>query len=77
MIGLIQTMTLLALLLAGLDMQLSHWYYLGLGGAALFALYQQVLISDREPQACLRAFLNNNYFGMSVFLGIALHFVFG
>jgi 4-hydroxybenzoate polyprenyltransferase len=77
MIGLMQTMTLLALLLIGLDMQLSHWYYVGLGGAALFALYQQVLISDREPQACLRAFLNNNYFGMSVFLGIALHFVFG
>jgi 4-hydroxybenzoate polyprenyltransferase len=77
MIGLIQTMTLLALLLVGLDMQLSFWYYVGLSGAALFALYQQVLISDREPQACLRAFLNNNYFGMSVFLGIVLHFVFG
>jgi 4-hydroxybenzoate polyprenyltransferase len=77
MIGLMQTMTLLALLLVGLDIQMSHWYYFGLGGAAMFALYQQVLISDREPQACLRAFLNNNYFGMSVFLGIALHFVFG
>jgi 4-hydroxybenzoate polyprenyltransferase len=76
MIGLMQAMTLLALLLVGLDMQLSYWYYLGLGGAALFAVYQQVLISDRNPQDCLRAFLNNNYFGMSVFAGIALHFAF-
>jgi 4-hydroxybenzoate polyprenyltransferase len=77
LIGLMQAMTLFALLLVGLDMQLGLWYYIGLGGATLFALYQQVLISNREPQACLRAFLNNNYFGMSVFAGIALHFVFG
>jgi 4-hydroxybenzoate polyprenyltransferase len=76
MIGLMQAMTLLALLLVGLDMQLTYWYYIGLGGAAMFAVYQQTLISNREPQACLRAFLNNNYFGMSVFAGIALHFVF-
>jgi 4-hydroxybenzoate polyprenyltransferase len=76
MIGLMQAMTLFALLLVGLDMQLGFWYYLGLGGAASFALYQQVLIRDREPQACLRAFLNNNYFGMSIFAGIALHFAF-
>jgi 4-hydroxybenzoate polyprenyltransferase len=76
MIGLMQTMTLFALLLVGLDMRLGIWFYLGLSGAALFAVYQQILISDREPQKCLRAFLNNNYFGMSVFTGIALHFAF-
>jgi 4-hydroxybenzoate polyprenyltransferase len=76
MTGLMQAMTLFALLLIGLDMQLGYWYYLGLVGAALFAVYQQVLIADREPQACLRAFLNNNYFGLSVFAGIALHFHF-
>jgi 4-hydroxybenzoate polyprenyltransferase len=76
MIGVMQAMAVFALLLIGIDMQLSYWYYLGLGGAALFALYQQALISNREPQACLRAFLNNNYFGMSVFIGIALHFLF-
>jgi 4-hydroxybenzoate polyprenyltransferase len=76
MIGLMQAMTLLALVLAGFDMRLSYWFYLGLGGAALFAVYQQILIRHRDPQACFRAFLNNNYFGMSVFGGIALHFLF-
>jgi 4-hydroxybenzoate polyprenyltransferase len=76
MIGLMQTMTLFALLLVGLDMRLGIWFYLGLSSAAFFAIYQQILISDREPQKCLRAFLNNNYFGMSVFTGIALHFAF-
>ena len=77
MIGLMQFMTLLALLLAGLDMKLGVWYYLGLGAATIFALYQQVLIRKREPESCLRAFLNNNYFGMSVFAGIALSYLFG
>jgi 4-hydroxybenzoate polyprenyltransferase len=76
MIGLMQAMTLFSLVLIGLDMQLGLWYYLGLTSAALFAVYQQVLISDREPQRCLRAFLNNNYFGLSVFAGIALQFAF-
>ena len=75
-IGLMQAMTLFALLLVGLDMQLGLWYYLGLGSATLFSLYQQVLIRNREPQACLRAFLNNNYVGLSVSAGIALHFIF-
>jgi 4-hydroxybenzoate polyprenyltransferase len=76
MIGLMQFMTLLALLLVGLDLKLGVWYYLGVGAAAIFALYQQVLIRNREPLACLRAFLNNNYFGMSVFVGIALSYLF-
>jgi len=76
MIGLMQTMALLALLLVGLDMQLGLWYYLGLGSAAVFALYQQGLIANREPSACLRAFLNNNYFGLAIFIGTALHFAF-
>ncbi|MDQ3797792.1 MAG: 4-hydroxybenzoate octaprenyltransferase, partial [Pseudomonadota bacterium] len=28
----------------------------------------------REPQRCFRAFLNNNYFGLAVFAGIALDY---
>ena len=44
--------------------------------AAIFALYEQFLIRERKPDQCLRAFLNNNYFGMSVFIGIALEYLF-
>jgi 4-hydroxybenzoate polyprenyltransferase len=76
MIGLMQSMTLFALVLVGVDLHLHYWYYAGLGGAALFAVYQQILIRDRDPQKCFRAFLNNNYFGMSIFGGIALHYLF-
>jgi 4-hydroxybenzoate polyprenyltransferase len=75
-IGVMQLMTLLALWLAGGELNLGLWFGLGLAVAAIFALYQQFLIRDRQPEACLRAFLNNNYFGMAIFGGIALEFIF-
>ncbi len=75
-IGAMQLMTLFALWLAGRELELGLWYGLGLAIAAGFALYQQFLIRERRAQDCLRAFLNNNYFGMAVFIGIALEYVF-
>jgi len=33
------------------------------------------LIRERDPQRCFRAFLHNNWFGASVFAGIALDFL--
>jgi len=75
-IAIMQAMTLLALLLAGRDLELGKWFFGGLGVAALLALYQQYLIRNREPAECFKAFLNNNYFGMSVFLGIAFDYLF-
>lgn len=75
-IGIMQLMTLMALWLVGKELELGLWYRVGLAFAAMFALYQQFLIRERKPEDCLRAFLNNNYFGMSVFVGIALEFVF-
>ena len=75
-IGAMQLMTLYALWLAGTEMQLGGWYRSGVAAAACFALYQQYLIRRREPDDCLLAFLNNNYFGMSVFIGIALEYLF-
>ncbi|TXG98036.1 MAG: 4-hydroxybenzoate octaprenyltransferase [Nevskiaceae bacterium] len=63
----------LALLLAlGLTGGRGMAYYAGLVVAAGFAVYQQGLTRDREPARCFRAFLNNNYFGAAVFLGLLL-----
>ena len=75
-IGVMQLMTLFALWLAGRELELGVWYGAGLAGAAVFALYEQFLIRARKPDDCLRAFLNSNYFGMSVFIGIALEYLF-
>jgi 4-hydroxybenzoate polyprenyltransferase len=69
-------MTLLALYLIGGIMRMSLWYYGGLIAGAVFFVHHLWLIRSRDRQACLQAFLNNNYFGMSVFLGIALNYLF-
>jgi 4-hydroxybenzoate polyprenyltransferase len=75
-IGIMQLMTLLALWLIGSELEMGQWYRVGLAIAAIFALYEQALIRERKPENCLRAFLNNNYFGMAVFAGIALDYTF-
>lgn len=75
-IGILQAMMLFALVLAGRSMQFGPWYYGGLAAAAVFFAYQQWLIRGREPAECLRAFLNNHYVGMVIFIGILLEYVY-
>ena len=71
-----QGMVLFSLWLAGEQAALHGWFRTGLGvGAVLFA-YQQWLIRDRDPARCFRAFTNNAWFGLAVFLGIALDYLF-
>jgi len=72
----LQDMTLVALYLAGRMVRMGPWYAGGLIAGALFFAYQLWLIRDRDRDACFRAFLNNNYFGMSVFFGIACNYQF-
>ena len=66
-IGAMQAMMLFALYLAGRSMEFGPWYRAGLIAAALFFAWQQWLIRRREPPACMRAFLNNNYVGLVIF----------
>jgi 4-hydroxybenzoate polyprenyltransferase len=72
----LQLGALALLVLAGVLAALSYWYWLGLGVAAATALHQHVLIRKREPGDCFRAFLNNNLFGLAVFGGILLDYLF-
>lgn len=67
---------LLLLYSAGLSAGLGGWYIAGLAAAGTLAAWQQVLIRDRRPEGCFRAFLNNNSFGMLVFAGVLLHYAF-
>lgn len=76
-IAMMQLMVLLALGLIGHEHHMNLWYWLGLGAGALFFVWQQWLIRKRQPEACFRAFNNNNYFGMCVFVGILLNYQFG
>lgn len=73
-IALMQLLTLALLALAGLLFGLGVPFLLGLVAASGFAVYQQYLIRDRDPKLSFQAFLNNHYFGMAVFLGIAIDY---
>ena len=75
-IGVLQVLLLVALALVGQQAALGAWYYGALLVAAGLALWQQWLIRERRPEDCFRAFLNNHYFGMTVFIGILLHYLF-
>jgi 4-hydroxybenzoate polyprenyltransferase len=75
-IAALQTGALAGLSLLGLMCGLGRWYWYGLAVAALLAVHQQWLIRGRDPDRCFRAFLNNNLFGLAVFAGILLNYLF-
>ena len=52
-----------------------HWefYWSILIAGALF-VYQQKLIRNRERGPCFQAFLNNNYVGLVLFIGLAMSY---
>jgi 4-hydroxybenzoate polyprenyltransferase len=73
-IAVMQVMILYTLVLIGRGMHFHAGYRDGLIAGACFFLWQQWLIRRRERDACLRAFLNNNYFGLAIFVAILLEY---
>ncbi len=73
-VGVSHLLTIVLLAAAGRMAGLGLMYYAGLVVAGTIAGYQQGLIRRREPQACFRAFLNNNYFGAAIFVGLLLDY---
>ena len=71
-IGLLQLATLLLMVWIGYLNQLSGAYYWGVLLAGALFIHQQKLIALRERMPCFQAFLNNNYAGLVLFIGIAL-----
>jgi 4-hydroxybenzoate polyprenyltransferase len=76
LIAALQLAALCGLALVGWMSELGHWYWAGLAVAAALAAHQQVLIRNRQPAECFRAFLNNNLLGLAVFAGLALDYLF-
>jgi 4-hydroxybenzoate polyprenyltransferase len=75
-VGVLQVIMLVALQLMGTSLHFGTAYSGGLAAAAVFFVFQQWLIRAREPGACLRAFQNNHYVGMSIFIGILLEYIY-
>jgi 4-hydroxybenzoate polyprenyltransferase len=73
-LGALQCLLLLDLWLIGRQADLGLPYHGALAIAAALAVYQQWLTKDRDPERCFRAFLNNNWFGLAIFFGIAVDY---
>lgn len=72
--GSLQAIALAALFMIGSRFELGDIYYSSLLIAGALFAYQQYLIKDRQPAKCFEAFLNNNWVGMVVFIGIVADF---
>jgi 4-hydroxybenzoate polyprenyltransferase len=73
-IGILQVIMLSILLIIGLWQNLSLPYYFSLVIAAGLFVYQQVLIFHYDKAKCFQAFLNANWFGLVIFLGLVLQY---
>jgi len=66
---------ILALLITIGVMQQCGWaYYLSVICAAGLSVYQQCLIFHRNKAHCFKAFLNNNWFGLAIFIGLVVDY---
>jgi len=73
-IGILHLATLIILTIVGMMNDLGFIFYLSILIASGFAIHQQFLTQNKEPQKCLQAFLNNNWLGMIIFIGIAVDY---
>ncbi|OCG29507.1 4-hydroxybenzoate polyprenyltransferase [Gilliamella sp. HK2] len=69
-IGLLQIISVIGLLFIGLINQLSLIFYMAVLLVIGLLIYQQWLIKNRDRNKCFSAFMNNNYVGFIIFLGL-------
>jgi 4-hydroxybenzoate polyprenyltransferase len=74
-VGTLQLMFITTLWLAGRQFELGSSFSLALLVASVLLIYQQYLIRDRRPNSCFKAFLNNNWVGAIIFVGIFLNYL--
>jgi 4-hydroxybenzoate polyprenyltransferase len=77
MVAILQMLCLICLYLAGQAFGLGLYYNLSLLAAAGLFGYHLYLIRHRQPEACFKAFLHNNWVGMAIFAGVALDYAVG
>ena len=73
-VGLLQLTCLLLLIFLGFVEQLSVIYYLGLLIVLVLFIKQQLEIKSRDKKACFKAFLDNNWVGMVIFIALFLSY---
>jgi 4-hydroxybenzoate polyprenyltransferase len=76
-IAVLQSLVVLIMLLVGNQAELGGVYYLGIIAMACLFIYQQHLARFRDREGCFKAFLNNNWAGFAVFLGLLIDLMLG
>ncbi|MCS6154629.1 4-hydroxybenzoate octaprenyltransferase [Shewanella baltica] len=74
-IGLFQLAALACFIAAGWSADRGLLYGLGILTFVGFSTYQQMLIFDRERAPCFKAFLNNNWAGLALFVGLGADYL--
>ncbi|GEA62670.1 4-hydroxybenzoate octaprenyltransferase [Vibrio comitans] len=69
-VGILQAITIILLLIVGENAALGAAFYWGVLVAGGLFVYQQWLIKSRDRALCFQAFLNNNYVGMVITIGL-------
>ena len=74
-IGILQLAVLGLMVLVGWLNALGGVFYAAVAVAGALFIWQQKLIAGRERDACFKAFMNNNYVGLVLFLGLAIGYL--
>ena len=72
----LQLIIIALLVWIGQMQQLGGFYYAGVAVALILSIYQQKLIFNRDKVLCFKAFLNSNYFGLAIFVGLVFDYLF-
>ncbi len=64
------------LVYVGKFMGFGKFYYIGLAASLLLACRQYGLIKTRDKTSCFKAFLQNNWIGLVLFIGLAAQYYF-
>jgi 4-hydroxybenzoate polyprenyltransferase len=67
---------LATMIFVGWSQYLGVLYYVGLAVAAGLMYHQYRLIRDRTREGCFKAFLNNNWVGLAIWVGLVLDLQF-
>ena len=73
-IGICQIIMVFLLILLAKIMNATIWVYLSIFISFCIMMHHQIITKKRQREACFRAFYNNHYIGMVMFIGILLNY---
>lgn len=74
-VGILQVLVLALMATVGWLNGLGWAFYASVAVAGALFIWQQKLVVHRDRDACFKAFLNNNYVGLALFVGLAVSYL--